>query len=60
MFGKQKIIFIDGQLNPSWIRTEDSELTAFLTWYLIGECDDAVVSEYSSFGLTATSRYVLK
>ncbi len=53
LYGKSKIAFLEGEVNE---HTEEGTKNALLNFYLMGMCDDLIVSEISSYGTNAAAR----
>jgi hypothetical protein len=53
LYGKKKIVFLEGEINE---HTELGTRNGLINFYLMGECDDLIVSEISSYGTNAGAR----
>eukprot|EP01103_Thecamoeba_quadrilineata_P012286 TRINITY_DN3130_c0_g1_i1.p1 TRINITY_DN3130_c0_g1~~TRINITY_DN3130_c0_g1_i1.p1 ORF type:complete len:338 (+),score=75.26 TRINITY_DN3130_c0_g1_i1:468-1481(+) len=54
-FGK-KIAFYEGKIVTTFDEDPEGQETSFLTWWIMGECDDHITTESSSYGTTAAAR----
>jgi len=54
--GNERIIFYEGKIITTFDRDTKGQLSSFITWWLLGECDDVITTECSTYGTTAAVR----
>eukprot|EP01114_Cavostelium_apophysatum_P007545 TRINITY_DN1965_c0_g1_i1.p1 TRINITY_DN1965_c0_g1~~TRINITY_DN1965_c0_g1_i1.p1 ORF type:complete len:472 (-),score=94.78 TRINITY_DN1965_c0_g1_i1:8-1423(-) len=55
-YGEKKIISYNGTITTTFDSHSEGQRVSLITWWLLGECDDVVTTEASSYGTTAGAR----
>jgi hypothetical protein len=55
-YGAEKIVSVNSTITTTFDKGEDGQRSALVTWWLIGEADDVITTELSSYGTTAAAR----
>jgi hypothetical protein len=59
-YGLNKVAFFEGKIITTFDPDGEGQEVAFLTWWLLGECNDIITTESSSYGITAAARTGLR
>eukprot|EP01103_Thecamoeba_quadrilineata_P002482 TRINITY_DN12435_c0_g1_i1.p1 TRINITY_DN12435_c0_g1~~TRINITY_DN12435_c0_g1_i1.p1 ORF type:complete len:511 (-),score=91.90 TRINITY_DN12435_c0_g1_i1:72-1604(-) len=51
-----KILFYEGKIITTFDLNHEGQETSFLTWWLMGECQDIITTEGSTYGTSAAAR----
>eukprot|EP01116_Phalansterium_solitarium_P024205 TRINITY_DN879_c0_g2_i1.p1 TRINITY_DN879_c0_g2~~TRINITY_DN879_c0_g2_i1.p1 ORF type:complete len:480 (+),score=146.26 TRINITY_DN879_c0_g2_i1:128-1567(+) len=55
-YGPKKIVFVNATISTTFENNREGQISAFVTWWLLGECDDVITTEASSYGTVAAAR----
>jgi len=55
-YGEEKVIFYEGKITTTFDSDVEGQNVSFLTWMLLGECDEIITTESSSYGVVAAAR----
>lgn len=58
-YGVHKVKSFNGTITTTFEPNQEGQMVSLITWWLLGECDEVVTTEASSYGLTGTSYRML-
>jgi len=55
-YGKHKVVAFNGTITTTFDTHPEGQKVSLITWWILGECDEVITTEISSFGTTAAGR----
>jgi len=55
-YGQDKIIHFEGKITTTFEIGDEGKKVSLLSWWILGECNDIITTEASSYGTTAAAR----
>jgi len=55
-YGLNKIVWFNGTVTTTFDNDPEGQRVSLISWWLLGECDEVVTTEASSYGTTAAAR----